>query len=302
MKKIIISLLILISLNVSASTNTFERTEEDLRINDWITVTEENKQHILNTPSVLETEHIYDFADLLSEEEETSLLNEVNKYIETYFMDMVIVTTKENSYTAEEYADDFYDYNNFGIGNNRAGILILIDMLNREFYISTTGEAILLYNDNRIDSILDDMTYDMKNANYYKALKISINKASDYASEGIPEENKNSYIDEFGNYVYVEPDKPYPLVLFLIISVSVATIILVIFVKKNKLVRKAYEATSYMKEDTKEINIIRNTFLTSHTSRVYIPSSSGSSGSSSGGSSTHSSSSGASHGGGGRGF
>ena len=71
MKKIVLSLIIFLLPIVSfASTNTYPRTEDDLRINSWITVTEENKDNILNTPSVNEEEKIYDFADLYTDEEE----------------------------------------------------------------------------------------------------------------------------------------------------------------------------------------------------------------------------------------
>ncbi len=299
MKKIIIFTLLLLSLNVQASTKTYPRTEDDLRINSWITVTEENKWNILQTPSVDENEKIYDFADLLTPAEEEILYEQTNEFIENNIMDIAIVTTDNNYSTASVYADDFYDYNNFGIGNNRAGILILIDMDNREFYISTTGEAILIYNDARIDSILDDMTPYMKNAEYYEALKTSITDAQKFASQGIPEDNKDSYINEDGEYVYVK-HKTYPLLGFILTSGIVSTIILLIFINKNKLIKKAYNASEYLDNDTKNIRKIADNFITSNTTKIYVSSNSG--GSYSGGSSTHSSSSGSSHGGGGRSF
>ena len=301
MRKIILILLTIISVNVYASTTTYERTEDDLRVNDWVVVTDSNKYNIMNTPSVDETEKIYDFADLLTDEEEDVLYEKVKSFIENYDMDLALVTIDDNFESAMEYADDFYDYNNFGIGKNRAGLLVLIDMDTREFYISTTGEAILMYDDYRIDSILDDMTYYMKNGYYYDALDTSVDSIEYYAKEGIPEDNKKSYIDEYGNYVYVE-NKKYPVLPFLFVSGIASTIILIIFILKNRLVKKAYEAGLYLDENKKEITNIKDRFVTSHTSRIYIASDSSSSGGNSSGSSTHSSSSGSSHGGGGRSF
>ena len=52
--------------------------------------------------------------------------------------------------------DDFYDEHDFGIGSRRSGALLLIDMDNREAYISTKGYAITLYSDARIEAMLDD--------------------------------------------------------------------------------------------------------------------------------------------------
>lgn len=299
MKKLILCFLILLSINVNASTNTYERTEEDLRVNDWVSVTNSNKYNILNTPSVDETEKIYDFADLLTDYEENNLYKLANEFINLYNMDLALVTIDDNYSTAQVYADDFYDYNNFGVGEIRSGLLVLIDMDTREFYISTTGEAILMYNDYRIDSILDDMTNSMIRGYYYQAFQISIESLSEFAEAGIPEGNKNSYIDDNGNYVYVE-NKEFPILEFIVVSAIGATIILVIFISKNKLVKKAYAASSYLDENNKIINNLGDVFLTTHTSSYRIESSSNSG--SSGRSSTHRSSSGSSHGGGGRRF
>ena len=52
MKKIYLIILMFISLfsfNVYASTNTFDRTEDNLLVPDYITVTESNKSNILLT-------------------------------------------------------------------------------------------------------------------------------------------------------------------------------------------------------------------------------------------------------------
>lgn len=252
-----------------------------------------------NIPNVDETLKIYDFANLLTEQEESNLYARAINYTTVYNLDLVLVTINENHTNAQNYADDFYDYNNFGIGNTYDGLLVLIDMDTREFYISTTGQAILMYNDYRINSVLDDMTNYMQNGEYYWALNTSIDSLSNFAQQGIPTENSDSYIDENGDYIYVE-HKEYPLLPFLIISTIVATIILIIFINKNKLVKKAYEASSYIEKDKKEIKNLGDIFLTTHTSRVRINTDSGSS--SSGGSRTHRSSSGRSHGGSGRRF
>lgn len=305
MKKLMLILLSCFALNVKAEVTTYERTEEDLRIKDTITVTQDNKYNIMNIPSVDENLKIYDFADIISSDDESNLYNEATKFISEYNMDLVLVTIDDNFETAQEYADDFYDYNYFGLTDTYDGVLILIDMDNREFYISTTGKAILMYNDYRINSILDDMTPYMKSGDYSKAFSIAIESISNFANNGIPNGNKSSYIDSNGNYVYVE-HKEFPLTTIIIISIIVATIILIIFINKNKLVKKQYTASSYIDENKKEIKNLGNIFLTTHTSRIRINTDSGggsSSGSShSGGSSTHSSSSGTSHGGGGRSF
>jgi uncharacterized protein len=82
-------------------------------------------------PVVDVSQKVYDFADLFNASEEEMLYNRINSFIEMQNLDMVIVTINSNSKdSARAYADDFYDYNNFGKGTKCDGILFLIDMDN----------------------------------------------------------------------------------------------------------------------------------------------------------------------------
>lgn len=272
---------------VSASTNTNTRTEDNYLINDWIEVTDSNRGNILNTPSVNADEKIYDFADLYTDSEETSLYNKVNSYIQSYNMDLVIVTINSNNKSSpQEYADDFYDYNNFGISSNRDGVLFLIDMQNREIYMSTTGTAIEMYNDYRINETLDSVYTYMSDEAYYEGTSNYINIIRDYASSGFPKNNNSSNSDGLP-----------PIVTAMIISLVITIIVMVILINKNKLVRKATTAEEYLNKESVNIKRISDILISSNTTKHKIEHNS-----SSGGSSTHCSSSGGSHGGGGHRF
>lgn len=300
MKKILnlllISFIFIIS-PVYASTNTYERTEDNYRVDSWVNVTDSNRNIILTTPSVDESEKVYDFANLLDENEEKLILNSINEFISKYDMDMVIVTIDSNPrYSAQKFSDDFYDYNSFGKNKTRDGVLFLIDMDTRNFYISTTGEAIRLYNDYRINAILDYVEPYIKDENYYEAASSFIQKSAYYANSGIPSGNVNSYINEKGDIVYYKKINYF----FSVVgSLIITAIVIAILVNKNKMIKKATNANLYFNKDLAKITEKNDKFLTTHTTSVSLSSSSGGSGS---GSSTHSSSSGSSHGGGGRSF
>ena len=66
MKKILnlllISFIFIIS-PVYASTNTYERTEDNYRVDSWVNVTDSNRNIILTTPSVDESEKVYDYCN-----------------------------------------------------------------------------------------------------------------------------------------------------------------------------------------------------------------------------------------------
>jgi len=246
-------------------------------------------------PKVDETKKVYDFADLFTSSEESSLYYEITDFISKSNLDMAVVTINDNSRcSAMNYADDFYDYNDFGID----GLLFLIDMDTREMWISTTGNAILMYDDARIDNILDAAYLEISNKDYYECASKFVEKSEYYYNLGIPSSNKNASIDENGDYIYnsgvSDSDMIFPLLIF---SIIVALIVVFIMKGRHKTIRKATTAWAYMHNPS--ITYREDTFLTTFTNRTYSPRSTSSSG---GGSSTHRSSSGRSHGGGGRRF
>ncbi len=286
---LVILCLIINTIPVYASTNTKERSEENYLVADWIEVTEANKQKILTTPAVDAEEKVYDFADLFTETEEEKLYANIKEYINNHSMDLAVVTISENNKTPQEYADDFYDYNDF---DQSGGVLFLIDMDNREIYMSTTGSAIKMYNDNRINQALDTVYTYMSSENYYEGTSRYIEKISNYAFDGLP--NNNTSQEE--NFIV------HDILMSMFSGSIITTIIIGVLIYKNKMVRKATTAREYLNKESVNIKNIGDLFISSNTVKTKIEHESSSRSSRSGGSSTHSGSSGSSHGGGGHSF
>jgi uncharacterized protein len=294
MKKIVLSLIIFLLPIVSfASTNTYPRTEDDLRINSWITVTEENKDNILNTPSVNEEEKIYDFADLYTDEEEKNLYSAVYDYTQRRNLDLVIVTINDNFESTQEYADDFYDYNNFGYGTDRDGLLFLVDMENRYVYISATGGAMSLYPDVECNMITEQVYTYFSDQNYYDGTYQMIKTLDTYYEISYNDSN----IDE---YKYNTADVNY---LYVFIFATVCTIIgIVILIKRNDLVKVATTSEEYYDKGSIGVHRIKDVVIGHHVTKHAIQRDTGSHGGGFSGGGGHISSSGSSHTGGGHKF
>lgn len=294
MKKIVLSLIIFLFPIVSfASTNTYPRTEDDLRINSWITVTEENKDNILNTPSVNEEEKIYDFADLYTDEEEKNLYSAVYDYTQRRNLDLVIVTINDNFESTQEYADDFYDYNNFGYGTDRNGLLFLVDMENRYVYISATGGAMSLYPDVECNMITEQVYTYFSDQNYYDGTYQMIKTLDTYYEISYNDSN----IDE---YKYNTADVNY---LYVFIFATVCTIIgIVILIKRNDLVKVATTSEEYYDKGSIGVHRIKDVVIGHHVTKHAIQRDTGSHGGGFSGGGGHISSSGSSHTGGGHKF
>lgn len=299
MKKIFIGLitLFLCIQNVNAEVDVYTRTESNYLVPSDIEVSSSNKKDILSTPAVDSSLKIYDFGDLLTDQQEGELFSKVIDYINENNYDLAIVTiNKNNKFDAESYADDFFDYNDFGINSSRDGALILIDMDTREIYISTSGYAQKMYNDSRIDNIIDAGFNYLTSEMYYMCLSKMIDKLDYYYDSGYPSGNSNLYIDENGNAYYINR-MPY-LIIILISGFVCFGVSSFLYFKTSSKIKKQNTVTYINPNIT---NIIKDDrFITTHTSRIRIDTSSSSSGG--GRSSFHSGSSGRSHGGGGRHF
>ena len=94
------------------------------------------------TETVDSSKKIYDFGELLTDDEENEIYKLENKYIEENSIDLVIVTLKDNPYgnTKEStisYANDFYTNNEF----REDGIILLIDKSTSINYLKAFGRA-----------------------------------------------------------------------------------------------------------------------------------------------------------------
>lgn len=294
MKKIFVLFisLFLLVLPVYASTNTYSRTTTDLKVPKKIKYKSSMEHNVLLTPSVNANEKIYDFAELLTEEEEKQLYDKVKEFIANTNLDFAIVTINTNvKDSTQEYADDFYDYNDFSID----GLAFVIDMQNRIFYISTAGKAMLYYDDYRIEYILSALDQEMYNHEYFNACNTLISQLTEYYNNGFSD-NADKYV-VIGTQIY----RKTPYLLLSIIAVVSATIGTLILALRNKKIKLATNSNDYF--DNKSFEITKDTkeFISSNTSRVYIPPADSGGGGSSGGG-FHSGSSGTSHGGGGHRF
>ncbi len=311
MKKIfnivfIITITLLSTINVYASTNTYDRnTLENYGVNKKVENIDSKLTYIMKTKKVDASEKIYDFSDILTDEEEKLLKEKIDKFIEDNNMDMVIVTDSFSySYDKqnEEYADDFYDYNDFGLDiEYYSGVLLLrnTNPADPYYHMSTSGNAQMYFSDSRVNSILDNIYDDIHEGNYYQGFSRWISYVDSYAKQGLPSTADNYYLDKYGNMHELKPKYHPPILLALIVAGAVAGTITGIMVSRNKMVKKAKKAEEYLNQDSINITKREDTYLRSHTSSYTISSSSGG-GHSGGGHSFHSGSSGFSHGGGGR--
>lgn len=239
---------------------------------------------------------IVDWADLLSDSEEAELSDKLDEISERQQVDVVVVTVNSlEGASTMEYADDFFDYNHYGFGAEQDGILFLISMEERDWYISTAGFGITAVTDAGREYMAEKFLPYLSEGEYAQAFGVFAEQCDDYirqAKTGMPYDVDNI------------PTEPFSHIGALIIGVIVGFIIALIATGFMRLdLHSVYSqpaADSYTKKNGLRLTREYELFLYKNVTRTEKPKESNSSKNrSSGGSTTHTSSSGRTHGGGG---
>lgn len=224
---------------------------------------------------------IVDNARLFSEEFKHSFLAKIKTVQDELQTDFVIVTTKdlEGKYI-REYADDYYDYHGYGIGNKFSGTLMVIyidpEGFSNNCWYTFTGDEI-----NRFSGRTEEIAEKIQP--YFKA--------KDFAG-GV-----QAYLDYFAYHHHW-----YSRITFLkvLIALGIGVIAGLIRVgsmkKKMKTVVAAVSAKNYLAEGTYDLRNMNEVFVRSVVTKTARERSSSSGGG------HHSGSSGVSHSGGGFSF
>lgn len=241
---------------------------------------------------------LVDQADLLSDSEETELLGMLDEISERQQTDLVIVTKKSlGKKTPMEAADDFYDRKGYGFGEDKDGILFLISMEERDWYISTAGSGITAVTDAGREYMAEQFVYDLGEGEYAAAFTSFARLCDDFITQARTGEPYDA-----GN-LPKEPFEPVlTLVIVLFISFVISLIATGIMKGKLKSVYSRSEADSYVKSGSMKLTKTNDLFLYSHIGRRKKPENHENQSHPSsppGGSKTHVSSSGRTHGGGG---
>lgn len=237
---------------------------------------------------------LVDMADLLSDSEETDLLGKLNEISERQQVDIVVVTV--DSLEGESpmvYADDFYDYYGYGYGDERDGILLLVSMEERDWYISTTGYGITAVTDAGREYMSEKILPDLSDGYYAAAFTTFAELCDDFITQAMTGEPYD--VDHL-------PQEPFAPVITFVISFGIAFVIALIAtgIMKGQLktVRSQPRADSYVKDGSMQLTKKKDLFLYKHVDRREKPKEKETE-TSPGGSKTHTSSSGTTHGGGG---
>lgn len=230
---------------------------------------------------------LVDNADILDDSEETKLLNKLDKISERQKFDVVVVTVDSlEGKTVTAYAEDFYDYNGYGMGAGKDGVLLLVSMEARDWCMTAGGFGNTAFTDIGKDYISDRFLDYLGDDKYTKAFDTYAELCDKFVTQaktGAPYDVDNM------------PKGAFPFFRNLLIALGVgivfSLIIVLVMRGKMKTVRRQPAASDYMKQGSMDITQSKDLFLYTHLDRQKRPKNENSSG----GTTTHTSSSGRTH-------
>ena len=237
---------------------------------------------LLPAYAAFENPPIIDDAGYLMQSELASLSKELDEVREKYGFEVAIYTESDmTSSTAEASADDIYDYQGYGAGENDDGILLYICRGTREYHFTTHGKGLEYFNKNGLKYLESKVVPYLTENDYYEAFDAYIETSEELlsmAKSGKPY-NEKQYSTKYLTSV--------------IVICLVAPLLIAFWMMKKKLkkMKTAVEndyAANYMKPGSMNLTMSRDLFLYSKITKTEKPK--GSTG-------THISSSGRTHGG-----
>ena len=236
--------------------------------------------------------HVVDRANLLSASEEQALNARIDKIISKYGLDVVILTENAiGGYRPQLYADWFFLNHECGVGAAQDGVLFLLSMKDRDWYLCTHGKGIRIFTDYGINEVLGEssMISHFSEKEYYEGFDGFLDLTEDFCgaeSSGTPYDTNHRYHTSKETLKFVG--------IAFVVSLIISLVIVSGFKKQLKTARPQRAAQSYVVPGSLDLRTQKDLFLYSSVSRVEKPKNT----SSGGGSSTHSTG-GSSFGGGG---
>ncbi len=249
---------------------------------------------VFSVSSAAEKKSVIDDAGLIKASDEKKLDKKI-KNIQKDKFDVVILTVKSlDGKSAQDYADDYYDNNDYGLDSEKSGVLFLVSKGVRKYRISTKGAGIKAFTDYGIGRIKEEIKPYLSDGDYFNACDEFLNITKDFVKaykDGTPYDTDNPYNEEI-DYVILE-------VIALVMAFVIALISVGIMRLRMNTAKPKGTATEYIKKGSFKLTSEKDIFMYSTVTKTEKPKDNDNS---AGGSTTHVSSSGSEHGGGGGDF
>jgi len=251
-----------------------------------------------------DVQYVVDQADILSDADQATLDSAAAQLSQRYGIDVFIMTADTlNGISAWEYAEGLYDSTagnwDGSYWDSENAILFLLAMQEREWYISTGGDAIYAFTDYGLESLENEVIPYLSEGTYFEGFHAYLQALPLFLEAfeaGTPIDGFASDYDpdNADNVVYYEEEDGVSFLLSAIIGLVAAGISILVMRGMMNTKTSQHTARDYMQPGSYHLTRHRDLFLYSNVTKVRRQENNNSKG---GGSTVHRSSGGRSHGG-----
>lgn len=127
---------------------------------------------------------VVDNADILTDDQEARISARINDLRRANGQDFAFLSTDDFiCYDPVKFGSFYWDQNGFGLGLDRSGVLIYLDMNIRMMVIITSGQAMTDIPDDKVDAILDAAMPLLQEGDFCGAVMLTLNMADEYIED-----------------------------------------------------------------------------------------------------------------------
>lgn len=200
---------------------------------------------VLVLPVCAASPRLVDEADLLSAQEERTLLEQLDAISEKHGIDVIAVTVDsfDGYYSANAFADAYFLSHGYGQGEERDGLIMAVSVTDREFAVSTHGSAIDTFEGDALERLLDAVAEQFSQNRWAEGCRVYAALCDDT----IAAHKRNEWLIHIG--------------LSLVIGFVIALITVSVMKGKLKSVRSKASASDYTCEGSMHLTVQRDIFL-----------------------------------------
>lgn len=137
---------------------------------------------LIHIGTMNETVRVYDYAELLTEDEVAALESAIADFRALSGADFLYLSTYEDLQGNEdgEYMAGFYQSHGFGDGDNRSGVMMYLDLYNDSYYVQNFGNMDVVVSQEALNQIVSDSNASMSEGKVLDAVLQVIGAYSAY--------------------------------------------------------------------------------------------------------------------------
>lgn len=127
---------------------------------------------------------VVDNADILTDDQEAQLTARINELRRNNGQDFAFLSTDDFiCFDPVEFGAFYWDHNGFGLGQDRSGVLVFIDMNIKMMVIIVSGQTRADIDNEKVDMIINSAIPLLQRGDYCGAVMLALNMADEYIED-----------------------------------------------------------------------------------------------------------------------